>query len=239
MSDDPTADPGDGDVIAAEYVLGVLGAAERREVERRLAQEPALASEVAFWETRLAPMADAAAPAMPPSGAWSRIESAIAADAAAIAVPARPSPWQSLALWRGLTAASATLAAASIVALAYIGLAPAPRAPLTATLGGDAGQPNFVAAVTAQGNTLVIVPAVLLANDQRSYELWLIPSGETRPRSLGLVQPGQPVRLDIPAGLAGRLTQDATLAVSLEPRGGSPTGQPTGPVIAAGKLTSL
>jgi anti-sigma-K factor RskA len=101
------------------------------------------------------------------------------------------------------------------------------------------GQPNFVAAVTATSNTLVIVPAALLANDRRSYELWLIPSGETRPRSLGLVQPGQPIRLDIPAGLAGRITQDATLAVSLEPPGGSPTGQPTGPVIAAGKLTNL
>jgi len=27
--------------------------------------------------------------------------------------------------------------------------------------------------------------------------------------------------------------------VSLEPPGGSPTGQPTGPVIATGKLTNL
>jgi anti-sigma-K factor RskA len=108
-----------------------------------------------------------------------------------------------------------------------------------ATLGGSAGQPNFVAAVTAQGNSLVIVPAALLTSDPRSYELWLIPSGDTRPRSLGLVQPGQPIRLDIPADLAGRITRDATLAVSLEPPGGSPTGQPTGPVIAAGKLTNL
>ncbi len=63
--------------------------------------------------------------------------------------------------------------------------------------------------------------------------------GETRPRSLGLIQPGQPIKLEIPPDLAGRLTPDATLAVSLEPPGGSPTGQPTGPVIAAGKLTSL
>jgi anti-sigma-K factor RskA len=35
------------------------------------------------------------------------------------------------------------------------------------------------------------------------------------------------------------LGPDATLAVSLEPPGGSPTGQPTGPVIASGKLTNL
>jgi anti-sigma-K factor RskA len=233
MSDDTTMDPGDGGVLAAEYVLGVLSAAERREVERRLAREPALAAEVAFWQERLSGLADAAPPVAPPPGAWSRIESAIAAETGA--APARPWIWQSLAFWRGLTAASATLAAASIAALAYVSLAPAP---LTATLGGSAGQPNFVAAVTATANTLVVVPAAL-TSDPRAYELWLIPSGETRPRSLGLIQPGQPVRLSIPAGLTGRITPDATLAVSLEPTGGSPTGEPTGPVIATGKLTKL
>ena len=93
--------------------------------------------------------------------------------------------------------------------------------------------------VETRGNTLVIVPAALLTNDPRAFELWLIPSGETRPRSLGLIQPGQPIRLDIPSDLAGHITPDATLAVSLEPPGGSPTGLPTGPVIAAGKLTNL
>jgi len=45
MSEDDTIDPAEGGrLIAAEYVLGVLGAEERREVERRLAQEPALAN---------------------------------------------------------------------------------------------------------------------------------------------------------------------------------------------------
>ena len=83
-----------------------------------------------------------------------------------------------------------------------------------------------------------MVPATLLTNDPRAIELWLI-LPKQRPRSLGLIQPGQPIRLTIPPDLAGRLTPDAALAVSLEPPGGSPTGQPTGPVIASGKLTSL
>ena len=234
MSEDDTIDPADGGkLIAAEYVLGVLGAEERREVERRLAQEPVLASEVAFWEERLTGLADAVAPVSPPQATWSRIETAIGV------APRLPSVWQSLAFWRSFGIASATLAAASIAALAYIGLVPSTRAPLMATLGGSAGQPNFVAAVTASGNSLVIVPAALLTNDPRAFELWLIPAGETRPRSLGLIQPGQPIRLEIPSDLAGRVTPDATLAVSLEPPGGSPTGLPTGPVIAAGKLTNL
>jgi anti-sigma-K factor RskA len=121
MSDDTAIDPGDGDVPAAEYVLGVLGAAERREVERRMAREPALAAEVAFWEERLSPLADAVEPALPPPDVWSRIDSAVTAETAGGVVPARPPVWQSLAFWRGLTAASMSLAAASIAALAYIG----------------------------------------------------------------------------------------------------------------------
>jgi anti-sigma-K factor RskA len=239
MSDNHTIDPEDGDIVAAEYVLGVLGAAERREVERRLGREPALSSEVAFWEERLSVLTDAVEAVTPPLDGWSRIESAIAAEASVAAAPARLSVWHSLALWRSLTAASATLAAASIAALAYVVFVPATRAPLIATLGGGTGQPTFVATVTATDNSLVVVPAALLTNDPRSYQLWLIPTDETRPRSLGLIQPGQPIRLDIPADLAGRVRPDATLAVSIEPPGGSPTGQPTGPVVAAGKLTNL
>src|SRR5262249_14970549 len=138
MSVDDTIDPADGDkLLAAEYVLGVLGAAERREVERRLAQEPALASEVAFWEERLTGLTDAVAPVSPPEAALSRIETAIAA------APRPASVWQSLTFWRGFAIASATLAAASIAALVYIGLVPGARVPLLATLSGSAGQPNF------------------------------------------------------------------------------------------------
>jgi anti-sigma-K factor RskA len=84
----------------------------------------------------------------------------------------------------------------------------------------------------------MVVPASLLAADQRSYELWLIPPGD-RPHSLGLIEPGRPVRLTVPPALVARATTDAVLAVSVEPPGGSPTGQPTGPVIASGKLISL
>jgi anti-sigma-K factor RskA len=46
MSEDETIDPADSDkLVAAEYVSGVLGAAERGKVELRFSREPALASE--------------------------------------------------------------------------------------------------------------------------------------------------------------------------------------------------
>jgi anti-sigma-K factor RskA len=234
MSDEDTTDPANGDkVLAAEYVLGVLGAGERRGVEQRLERESALSSDVTFWEAQFAGLTDAVMPVTPPAAVWSRVETAIGT------APRRPSIWNSLTFWRSIAVISATLAAASIAGLAYVGLFPGVRAPLMATLSGTAAQPNFVAAVAATGNSLVIVPAALLTNDPRAFQLWLIPAGETRPRSLGLIQPGQPIRLDIPSDIADRLTSDATLAVSLEPPGGSPTGLPTGPVLAAGKLMKL
>ena len=239
MSDDDTIGAADGsNMVAAEYVLGVLGVEERREVERRLAREPALAREVAFWEERLGGLADAVPPVEPPAAAWSRIEAALSTPAAP-STTTRATLWSSLRFWRAFGIGAGALAAASIAGLIYIGVAPTPRAPLLATLGGTGGQPSFVAAVAASGSSLIVVPASLLTNDPRAIELWLIPAGETRPRSLGLIQPSQPVRLEIPPDLARRLTADAALAVSLEPPGGSPTGLPTGPVVALGKLTSL
>jgi anti-sigma-K factor RskA len=47
------------------------------------------------------------------------------------------------------------------------------------------------------------------------------------------------VTIKVPLDLLARVNKEAVLAVSLEPPGGSPTGQPTGPVIANGKLAQL
>jgi anti-sigma-K factor RskA len=150
--------------------------------------------------------------------------------------------WQNLAFWRAVSVGTSTLAAACLAGLVYIGTRPptqGPRTPLLATLTGlKTNQPNFVATIGTDGSTLTIVPAALLTADKRSMELWLIPEGG-KPASLGLIAAGQPVRINIPAELLPHLGRGATLAVSLEPPGGSPTGQPTGEVIAHGNLTNL
>jgi anti-sigma-K factor RskA len=236
MTDDRTIIQEEGDkLVAAEYVLGVLGAAERRQAQQRLAHDQAFADEVAFWEERLGSFADAVAPVAPPARAWTRIARAVKARDPSTA---RESLWHSLTFWRSFALGSAALAAASIGALTFIEISPVARPPMLATLGASNGQPTFVAAVNAGGTSLMVVPAALLTADPRAMELWLIPPGD-KPHSLGLIEPGRPVHLDVPRELAGRLTADAALAVTMEPPGGSPTGQPTGPVVASGKLTSL
>ncbi len=230
--------PEGGDpIVAGEYVLGVLDASERSAVAQRIEREPAFANEVAFWEERLGGFADEVKSMTPPAAAWSRIEAAIAAPSAA---PALGALWQNLFFWRIVGIGSSGLATACLIALAYLGTLAAPdRAPLLATLGQQGGQPGFVAAI-GSGGSLVIVPASLLTANQKSMELWLIPTGtQARPRSLGLIAPSQPVRITVPPNLVPFVTPDASLAVSLEEPGGSRTGAPSNDIIAVGKLTNL
>jgi anti-sigma-K factor RskA len=218
-------------------VLGVLGPAQRRAAERRLGRDAVFAREVAYWERRLGGLADAVPEVAPPGDGWARIEAALA-RAAGSAAP-RAGIWQSLAFWRSLAFGASALAAACLAALIYVG-AVAPRgAPFVAKLDAEGGQTGFVAAVSSSGGNLTIVPASLLnPQEQKAFELWLIPAGD-KPHSLGLIDPDRPVTIKLPQDLLSRVNDEAVLAVSLEPQGGSPTGQPTGPVIANGKLAAL
>lgn len=97
---------------------------------------------------------------------------------------------------------------------------------------------GFVAALNPHGGSLTVVPASLLNPEEKVMELWLIPPGD-KPHSLGLIDPNRPVTIKVPKDLLTQVNNEAVLAVSLEPPGGSPTGQPTGPVIANGKLAAL
>jgi anti-sigma-K factor RskA len=238
MSDEETINAGDHhDLLAAEYVLGVLGAEARRQAESRRAGEPRFAAEVAFWEARLGGLAEGIPAAAPPATVWEGIEAQISASLKPVTEHA--GIWQSLAFWRTFAIASAALAAASMAGLVYLAQSPSQRAPLLARLNAESGQASFIAAVNEGGDKVTIVPAALLSGDQqKAFELWLIPPGD-KPHSLGLIDPSRPVRLDVPKSLLPQFNSNAVLAVSLEPPGGSPTGQPTGPVIANGKLASL
>jgi anti-sigma-K factor RskA len=238
MSDEDTIGAGDRqDLITAEYVLGVLAPEERRAAEFRIASEPRFAAEIALWEARLGGLAEAVPAITPPATVWDGIEARLSTS---LKVPAeRGGIWQSLAFWRTFAIASTALAAASLAGLVYLAQVPSLGPPLLATLNAESGQASFVAAVNKGGDSLTIVPAALLSGDQqKAFQLWLIPPGD-KPHSLGLIDPTKPVRISVPETLLPQVNRDAVLAVSLEPPGGSPTGQPTGPVIANGKLASL
>ncbi|RUV37751.1 anti-sigma factor, partial [Mesorhizobium sp. M7A.F.Ca.MR.148.00.0.0] len=67
---------------------------------------------------------------------------------------------------------------------------------------------------------------------------WMI-EGKNPPVSMGVIPTGATAHIVVSPAAQQKLAQGAVLAVSLEPSGGSPTGQPTGPVVAAGDLKSI
>jgi anti-sigma-K factor RskA len=218
------------DLLAAELALGVLEGAERTIAVQRAARDRGFARLVEEWERRLAPWAAEIREVSPPPQVWDRISSALPAQAA------RNGLWYSLNFWRGLSFAAGALAAACLAGLIYLGMF-APQQALVATIEGG-GQRHFVATIDSARGTVAVVPAAFSADATRVPELWLIPP-DGRPRALGLLRADQTVVLALPPELATLAKNNAVLAVSLEPPGGSTTSLPTGPVIATGKLTSL
>ena len=226
----PFEDLSEDELLAAEYALGVLAGTDRAAAQRLLERDGNFARMVAEWEQRLAPWASEIAEVSPPPQVWEAIAAALPA-----ATPPSAGIWQSLVFWRGFALAS-TLAAACLGGLIYLGAVNG-AAPLIATIEGG-GNRVFVATIDARRGTVSVVPASYSADATRVPELWLIPA-DGKPRALGLLRADRTVTIAIPPEFASQTVSNATLAVSLEPPGGSPTGAPTGPVIGAGKLTSL
>ncbi len=232
--------PAADDARAAELALGVLEGEEKAAAEAQLVADPAFAAAHDLWTARFMRLLGARDEAPPPSS-WRRIEDRLPAND----VSRTQRDGAALRWWRaGALAASA---AAAILAVIVVGRAPdhgnvpvATRAvapPLLAILtGADRAAVVTVSFDPASGR-LVSAPARLEVGT-RSAELWVIPPGAS-PRSLGVIGARRPSRRNPPAELARLLAPDATLALSLEPIGGSPTGAPTGPVILSGKIVAL
>lgn len=221
------------ELLAAEYALGVLPHGERQAFEKRLAQDSELRRRVERWDGHFLDLADEIEPVSPPAGIMNKVEARL------FEPEARPASWfSSLFVWRALTAASLALAIA--VGALYLG---------ESTRGPDAGK-AYVAGLVGETSALRLVaifdPAASrlrlnrIAGDAaegRSLELWLI-AGQDKPVSLGVLPSARDASFEVPAELLEK-AKNATFAISDEPPGGSPTGQPTGDVLAAGQMTAM
>ncbi|MDX1636239.1 MAG: anti-sigma factor, partial [Marinobacter sp.] len=72
----------------------------------------------------------------------------------------------------------------------------------------------------------------------KDYELWIVPESGN-PLSLGVVPVGGVYQVTLTDEARQALSSSRTLAISLEPAGGSPTGAPTGPILHVTKLYEL
>ena len=146
-------------------------------------------------------------------------------------------PWhRQLRFWHAW-AWTSTAALAAVVAVQL--LRPdtsTPNAPPIAQLSGKEGIARVSAQLSADGHQLVLhAQRPVIAGPNQSYELWLIPAGE-KPIPVAVLG-SLDVSFPVPEEQRKLLHAGSTLAVSTEPAGGSPTGQPTGTVILVGAIT--
>lgn len=237
------ADDGDDELRHAEYVLGVLDADARAAVAREIQSSEPAAEAVAQWQRRLLPLAEEIDSQAPAPYVWARILDLLKLHAPA-RVPPRLKLWNNLPLWHWI-GIGASVAAVAAVMIMVIQPRPAP-APVAASAGymvstmqQDNGVTGWTATMDLQHARMVVVPATPIALAEGSTpQLWLIPAGQ-KPISVGIIMRDKPTTLTLEPALLARLGPTAALAVSVEPLGGSPTGQPTGPVIAKGAISGV
>ncbi len=228
------------DVIAAEYVLGVLSADDRRLVEKRIRTEEVFAQRVHQWEAHFSGLNEEYEPVAPASATYKAVEARLFHADAKAKPGFLPSLWGSLAFWRGLSAL--TTACAVIAAISFVLLPSSPQQPLQISYTAQLSSPNapmaLMVSYDAGSGRMALTPVAAGDKSQNSLQLWLVKADGT-PYSLGLVDPNKNAEMTIPPDMRDQLRDGITLAVSVEPYGGSPTGKPTGPVIASGTTRQL
>jgi anti-sigma-K factor RskA len=230
------------DKLAAEYVLGTLKGGARRRFESLLRRHDVLRLAVAEWQDRLHPMAELAPAVSPPAALWPAIE-------AKLGLPAKPQHkrpfWfelrEDISFWRGLGMFSTTTALILTSLLLTKQLQPVPTPAASsyiAMLSNDQAQPIAVVTGDAPGGRLtvkLVAPQTIAAD--KSLELWAVPK-EGPPRSLGLLAADGSVSLALPANATPQSIP--LLAVTLEPKGGSPNPNgPTGPIVFKGAWVQI
>lgn len=245
-------------LLAAEYALGTLSGAARLRFTVLAAQDSNLAAEVVRWQIRLGTLSHHIEPLAPGPWVWQSLERRLGLGRNAPRGPVSPQRprTRTIGLWRG--AAALAGACAIVLAILLVQEQPAPPAiievvevptepapavsvsqAMAVVLSNPADQTGWLIVQQHAGAPLVaraVSPAPLAAD--RSYELWLLPTGRP-PISVGLAPVEGEITVTPPPELAELIEPGLALAISLEPKGGSPTGLPTGPVMYQGEVVVM
>ncbi len=222
------------DALAAEYVLGTLSASARKDVEARLPKEYALRAAVAAWEDRLLPLASIAEPVQPSNSLWQRIEQSVAGNS-----KRWQDWWNSLNFWRYAAVGGYALAAM----LAAVGLqrtVPVSTGPqyLVVLVAPQDKTPGWVVQAGADNQPLSLVPlGTTTVPPDKSLQFWTKGEQWSGPMSLGLVAPGQ--TLKVPLDRLPPLENNQLFELTLEPAQGSPLNRPTGPILFIGRAVKV
>ncbi len=235
------------DALAGEYVFGLLDEAQADQVEQRMTGDAALAEAVESWRRHMAEIDWQARPLPPDPALWARIMGNLGTQVAPVqasrmrAPAAQPSAgsrlrewWSSLFVWRGMAFAGALASLALAVGLNGA-VQQARRQPvLVAVLMTDGNAAAAVVNTFADGRTELLPLQNFTVPEGKALEIWTLWDRGVGPRSVGLIDRARSTRLrldQLPLG------QGQLFEITLEPATGSPTGRPTGPILAKGLTT--
>ncbi|HSH49630.1 MAG TPA: anti-sigma factor [Halomonas sp.] len=231
-------EPDDLHALAGEYVLGTLSMAEREAFEARLVNDPELQKAVAAWEERFFPYTAIVDPVTPSDYLWPRIERSLKASAARSPASAPRRRWvQSLPFWRGV--AGAGLAAALAMGVMLTNITPAPATPeyMVVLLAPQTQSAGWVVQAANRQEIQLIPLGAFEVPEGKALEFWTKADDWQAPVSLGLVEPGQPLRLRLDQ--LPPLENNQLFELTLEDDTGSPTGLPTGPIEFIGRAVEI
>jgi anti-sigma-K factor RskA len=214
------------DRLASEYVLGTLRGPARRRFERWRANTPHVDQRCRYWEEHLVHVAKGLKPIQPPAHIWPAIQKRLN-----LTPRISPRRWA-----KSLTLAASVVLVAGLAGLLYWRSLPAVRATAVATISAKSGDEMWQVKVFGATNRLVVQAAKLPARPAgHDYELWALPKGGN-PVSLGVLPTQGTSNRALTAIQKAALASSSQVAVSIEPPGGSPTGQPTGDVVFVAPL---
>ena len=219
------------DALAAEYVIGTLDGAARRRFEALLRLRADARYAVRSWEALLYSLTANIEPVSPPRSVWRGIRRRIDG----------PQQKQTLRFRPGLAALAASLAIFAF----WLGTVLPPdstqAAPERVAVFADAeSRPLWTISLDADTGVLISDSAgIPAAEGDLIYELWALPA-DGAPQSLGVLSTAAGrYEETLPPEIVVVVEQSASLAISLEPPGGSPTGLPTGPIVHVTPLARL
>lgn len=221
------------EVLAGEYVLGVLSAENRARVEIRMKQDRQFAAVVHRWEENLSQFNDEYDVVKPKPESFTAIEARLFGRE-----PARQSSrlswiWNSAGVWRGVSLVSIiTVASLAGVEMGMWESRYGGRH-IVADLRTTNSDLSLIANYNRFSGRLRVTPVATSNKAAKSLELWMI-EASGKPRSLGVLPQTGEGEFLVPDRMREILKDGVTLAVSIEPLGGSPTGLPTGAVIGTG-----
>lgn len=222
--------------LAAEYVLGSLKGKARSRFERWMMESGRVRQEVWYWEEKLGQLGDQVPAREPPKAVWLAIQKRLWPREEAAPGSSRDAASRIWPVWSLFATAAALVLAVMLVQQ------PTPESDSRlsgAIVQADVSDPLWLVSESSRDSRLRLRSvAATSAEAGKDYELWIVPDNGN-PLSLGVIPVGDMYQVELTDEARETLSQSRTLAISLEPRGGSPTGAPTGPILHVTKLYEL